>query len=538
MEENGTMEAPRPLAGGRATYGGRTTEWSRALRDGRALRRAPVQVHGLRPLPADVSAPRTLPWLVAVSALFVLLQVALVAPGSGLGWDETVYASQVSRHAPPAFFSAPRARGITYLIAPVTELTSSTTVLRIVLAVLSGAGLLGALWIWRRLLPTRVLALGGALFATLWITLYYAPQAMPNPWSAYATLAAVGCFLRAVRDRADRSARVMLPLAVAVVALMRPPDAVWLVLALAAAALAVPRWRRPGLVLLLVGGLVLGGADWVVEAYTRYGGLLARLHRAAEIQGGIGWNVAVEDQIRSLDGVGLCRPCDVPWSHPVTAVWWFALPVLVVGGILAAVRARRPATALLPGAVALVMAVPYLFLIDYAAPRFLLPGYALLALPVADCVWRLIARGDRLRPFATILFTVALLGHLAVQGAVLTGNTARNRHMHQDFTAVATALHGLGLRPPCTLSGENAVQIAYYTGCASRQIGGPDASITPDGLRAEANRRPVALLVPPRTAPPAYARSWHPAPLPDSTRFRGYRAYLAPVPKARKTAAR
>ncbi|KUL37885.1 hypothetical protein ADL22_19800 [Streptomyces sp. NRRL F-4489] len=496
--------------------------------DDRAVRTAPAPAAG-RP-PGGRPAARPLPWLAGLGAAFTLLQLLLVVPGSGLGWDETVYAGQVVRDVPAPFFSAPRARGITYLLAPAAALTSDTTALRITLAVLSGAGLCGALWIWRRLLPVRVLVLGGALFATLWITLYYGPQAMPNLWSAYGALAATGCFLRAVRDRADRRALAGLPLAVAVAALMRPPDAVWLVLPLALAALAVPAWRRPVLLPLMAGGLLLGAADWIAEAYLRFGGLAARLHRAAEIQGGIGWHLAVDDQIRSLDGRGLCRPCDVPWSHPGTAVWWFALPLLTAGGALAAARARRLPTALLPAAVALATAVPYLFLIDYAAPRFLLPAYALLALPAADCLWRLAAPGGRLRARAAAVTAAALAAHLAVQFAVLTGNTARNRHMRQDFTAAAATLHRLGVRPPCVLSGDHAVQLAYYAGCASRQTAGPDTALTPGALRAAAARRPVAVLVPPPGARPAVARGWRPAALAAAGRFRGYRVYLSPPP--------
>ncbi|WP_274911716.1 hypothetical protein [Streptomyces sp. WZ-12] len=507
---------------------------SRPLPDARAVRTAPAPARAeRRPTPESRSASRPRPWLALTGAAFALLQLALVVPGTGLGWDETVYASQVARDLPAAFFSAPRARGITYLIAPVAALTPDATALRIALAVLSGAGLWAALRVWRPLLPTRVLALGGALFATLWITLYYGPQVMPNLWSAYGALAATGCFLRAVQDRGDRRALVGLPLAVAVVALMRPPDAAWLVLVPATAALVVPRWRRPALVPLMAGGLLLGAADWLVEAYAHYGGLLARLHRAAEIQGGIGWHLAVGAQLRSLDGRGLCRPCDVPWTHPVTAVWWFALPPLTAAGVLAARRARRTATAVLPVAVAAATAVPYLFLLDYAAPRFLLPAYALLALPVADGLCRLVAPEGQLRPRPAALLAVALAVHLVVQLAVLTGNTARNRHMRRDFTAAADALHALGVRPPCVLSGDHAVQLAYYAGCASRQTAGPDAGTTPEQLVAEAARRPVALLVPPAAAPPALARGWRPAPLPDVASFRGYRVYLPPATTAR-----
>ncbi|MGH3312602.1 MAG: hypothetical protein ACRDP3_18810 [Streptomyces sp.] len=481
----------------------------------------------ISPLGSVVPGGRPLPWLASIAAAFVLVQLVLVVPGSGMGWDEAVYTSQVSRELPSAFFSAPRARGISYLAAPVAAFTSSITALRVYLALLSGAGLFASLWVWRGLLPTRVLATAGGLFAGLWITLFYGPAVMPNLWSAYGSLAAVGCFVRAARDRTDRRALAVLPVPLVVVALMRPPDAMWLVLALAAMSLAVRRWRRPGLLLLLAGALALGSAEWVIEAYVRYGGLFARLHRAGEIQGGMGWHMAVDDQIRSLAGRTLCRPCDVPWRHPVTALWWFALPPAAVAGVLVAPRIRRGATALVPALTAAVVAVPYLFLIGYAAPRFLLPSYALLALPVAECLWWIATgRTGRFRTAGTALVGLALTGHLAVQFAIVAHNAAGSRESRKDFTNTAAHLHRLGVRPPCVLTGDHAVQLAYYTGCASRQTGGPDASVTPAGVRAAARRQPVAVIVPPGHTKPAFARGWRPAPLPDAARFRGYHVYL------------
>src|SRR5690349_4464578 len=77
--------------------------------------------------------------IAVVAGAFLLAQLLLVRPGLGLGWDETVYVSQVSAHAPAAYFSAPRARGISLLVAPVTSWSSSTALLRVYLAVLSSA---------------------------------------------------------------------------------------------------------------------------------------------------------------------------------------------------------------------------------------------------------------------------------------------------------------------------------------------------------------------------------------------------------------
>ncbi|MGP3980835.1 hypothetical protein [Streptomyces sp. KR80] len=474
-------------------------------------------------------ATRPLPWLAAVTAAYTLAQLVLVVPGMGLGWDETVYVSQVGRDAPAAFFSAPRARGITFLVAPLTALTSSVEALRSYLAVLSGGGLFLTLWVWRRLLPVPGLALAGTLFGGLWITLFYGPQVMPNLWVAYGALLATGCFLRVVRDSGDRRALLGLFGAVAFAALMRPADALWLALPLAVAALCVPAWRRPAVLIALLAGVVVGSAEWVVEAYVSYGGLAARLHRASEIQGGMGLHFAFDDQIRALEGRSLCRPCDVPWRHPVTALWWFALPLLTAAGALSAVRARRPAVVLVPVLVGLSLAVPYLLMIDYAAPRFLLPTYALLALPAALGVLRPASgvRGRPRRVLATAL-ALALAGHFAIQYAVLHGIVSRSRVTRDAMGRIAAELHRQGVRPPCVVSGLEAVRIAYRAGCASRQSGGHDGSITRAGLLAVARGRPVAVLVGEGGSAPSYAQGWRVALLPQLPGQAGYRAHLSP----------
>lgn len=483
---------------------------------------------GAPPQRAAGARRRDLAWLAPVAGAYAVAQLLLAVPGTGLGWDETVYVSQVSRDAPAAFFSAPRARGITLLVAPVTLLTPSVTALRIYLALLAAAALLLCLWVWRRLVPAPVLALAGALFAGLWTSLFYGPQAMPNLWVAFGALLAVGCFLRAARDPHDRVAPAGLAAGTALAALMRPSDALWLVLPLACVLPAVRAGRRSALLAALAAGALLGAAEWVVEAELRYGGLLTRLRRAGEIQGGLGWNPAFGDHLRALGGRTLCRPCDVPWSQPVTALWWFALPPLVAGGLVTAYRAGRLRPFLLPTAVALSLAAPYLLLVGYAAPRFLLPAYALLALPLALCLARLFAWA-RTRPVVLGALCLALAAHLALQLAVTAKLGERSRANRTAFGAVAAELHRQGVRPPCVVSGEEAVRVAFRAGCASRQVyGGHDGSITADGLAALARTRPAAVLVAGGAPPPAWARDWRPLPLPDFPGLRGHVAYLAP----------
>ncbi|WP_435172584.1 hypothetical protein [Actinacidiphila sp. bgisy145] len=509
----------------------------------RAARREPPQAPDTaRPPGTAPRSPAPRPragwsrWIAAVCAVYVAAQLLLVLPGSGLGWDETVYTSQVSGRIPAATFSAPRARGISFLAAPVAHFTDSPLALRLWMAALSGIGLYVALHLWRRVLPERVLALAGALFAGLWITLFYGPQVMPNLWSAFGALAAVGCFVRAVRDPRDRAALVGLAAGVTVVGLMRPPDAGWLALPLAAVALAVPRWRRPAVLAVLVAGVVLGCAEWVVEAYVRYGGLSERLHSSSAVEGGMGLHFAVDDQVRSLSGRALCRPCTVRWRHKDTSLWWFALPFLAVGGAAVVPRLRRSAV-WLAGLTAVSMALPYLFTISYAAPRFLLPTYALLALPVAEFLWwaatraELAAEGSRLRlrPVAVAVVAVGLCGHLAIQGGVLHTATRNNHRTTQEYRAVADGLHAHGVTAPCTLSGVSAVPISFYTGCTSRQLDGPDRSIDTAGLLARTRQQPVAYLVTGGGRPPAFARAWRSVPLPTPRGARTFRAYLPPA---------
>ncbi|MGC4983508.1 hypothetical protein ACLQ18_23220 [Streptomyces sp. DT193] len=448
--------------------------------------------------------------LALVAAAFVLAQLILVHPGTGLGWDETVYVSQVSPHAPAAFFSAPRARGVSLLVAPVASWSSSTTLLRIYLALLSGLGLFVALRVWRGLFPMRALALAGALFATLWVTLFYGPQAMPNYWVAIGALVCVGCFLRARAGGRDRAVLWGTGLSAALMAWMRPPDAVWVTLPLLVLAVVAPRWRRVRPLLALVAGLSAGAAEWIIEAYVSYGGPGQRLADGSRIQGGLGWNIAVGDQMRSLGGRVLCRPCTGGMPDPAVMAWWFVLPLIAALGLLTAVRARRPAPTLLLLACATTAGFPYLFMIGYAAPRFLLPLYALVAIPVADALVHLVTAGGRWRPVIVTLVALGLAGHLAVQFAVLQATVRRTADSHHGWAVTAAELHRLGVRPPCALTGRQSVPIAFYAGCSSVATGGHNANTTAAAIARSVRHMPVAVVTTPGGEPPGYARAWSP----------------------------
>lgn len=80
-----------------------------------------------------------------------------------------------------------------------------------------------------------------------------------------------------------------------------------------------------------------------------------------------------------------------------------------------------------------------------------------------------------------------------------------------------------GVRPPCLLSGYDAVPIAFYAGCRSAQATGHDARTDPAALVLAARRTPFAVLSAPGARPPTYARTW------PMTQVGVLHAYLAPA---------
>ncbi|MFI9719667.1 hypothetical protein ACIHFE_08415 [Streptomyces sp. NPDC052396] len=460
--------------------------------------------------------------LLAVAAGFAVLQLCYAVVHMDLGWDETVYLSQLDPRTPAAYFSAPRSRGISLLAAPLIAVTSSVLTLRIALALLSAAALYAAFKVWEPLLTRGRTALAALLFATLWITVLSGPEVMPNLWLALAAVAATGWFLRA-RDGAPqrRKALIWLTATLAAATLLRAPDGVWLAFPLLAAGALARPWRRPAVAGAVLGGLALGGLQWAIEAYIRFGGILQRLSDSSDTEGGMGQKpgAGVGAAFRSLDGPQLCRPCHIAAPPLTHTLWWLLLPALALAACALAVRRPQPAVTLLPVAGALSLAVPYLLLLDYAAPRFLLPVYALLALPVADLAVRTVRAlpAPAVRAPATALLCVVLAGHLAVQLGELRYNTADARDTAVRYRRAAQELGRLGVRAPCLVTGPRAQPIGYEAGCASAQTMGNNRSTTTAGLLRAAAAEPLAVLFDPADGYlPPYARHWHRHPLPGT----------------------
>jgi hypothetical protein len=365
-------------------------------------------------------------------------------------------------------------------VAPVTLITSSVLALRIYLSLASGAGLFLALLAWRGLRPGWLLALAGLVFGGLWVAQYYGPQAMPDEWVAFSALAAAGLLVRAVSGgtspRGRRWSLAGLAACVAVAALVRPGDAAYLCVALAVAVMVVREWRRWYTLAAIGAGLVAGSAQWVGEAYARFGGPLARLRAAGAEQGGFGLHLALWDEFKAVNGPTLCRPCTVGLRYPEISAWWLALPLLAGLGVLAVRSDGRLRSSLLAAGCGLALAFQYLFLIGYAAPRFLVPAYALLAIPVADALgWLVTGVRYRVQPVTTAILVTCLLAQLAVQHVVLAHQVGEKAGFFAGYQRIAADLHRLGVRPPCLVKGEQDIPVAFYAGCASA----PGVAATP-----------------------------------------------------------
>ncbi|WP_143590405.1 hypothetical protein [Thermoactinospora rubra] len=469
--------------------------------DPSAGRAAPAVRAGERAPRAWPAAHRPHAALALVAVAYTTLQLAFTVR-IGLGWDESVYLSQVARGVPPAEYTAPRARGVQLLAAPVALITPSVTAIRVYLSLLSGTALFLAYLPWIRLRPGPVAPLAAALFAGLWLSLFYANEAMPNMWVAYCGVAGVGlACLAETRPRA-RPAVAGVVAAFAMASLLRPTDATWLALPLLGYGIAR---RRPRMALATAAGLAIGWAQWMAEAALLFGGPLARL-RAAGAENATGLHFSLPDHLRALNGPLLCRfGVECGGFPPAHIAWFAAVPVFAA---LGAWLGRRALVAALACGSSLAFA--YLFTVGYAAPRFLLPAYALLALPVAvSVVWLCRRRGTAVLACAGVLCYFALQGRTAY---------VHGRQVHAARAVVpevASRLPQLGLRPPCFLYGHDAIQTGYLARCAShgvfrtvfRNYGG--ALSVPSSIRAAMARgERVAVITATRRPPAPFLTSW------------------------------
>ncbi|GAA3141685.1 hypothetical protein GCM10010466_35820 [Planomonospora alba] len=479
-------------------------------------RRRPPSGRARGGLPGPVAA------LGLVAAVYAVAQLTIVSARMGIGWDEAIYASQFSGHAPPAEFSAPRAQGMPLLVAPVTALTDSVVVLRLYMTALSSLGLLAAFGVWTRVRPGYTAPLAALLFSGCWLSLFYGNEVMPNLYVALGAVAAAGLLCLPGRGWATAAA---LAAVTAFVALVRPSDALVVAAVLVVAALVARprRWRECAAV---AAGLAAGWGEWLVEAVVRYGGAAARMRAAGEANL-TGPALSVVEHARALDGPSLCRwGTDCGPVSVVALVWWLAIPLVGAFGLYAARRERRgPGPLLLAAVLAVAVAAPYLFYVGYAAPRFLMPAYALAALPVAAGVIALVRWGRApLRRAAVVFAGAGLLAHFVLQGGYAYRMSAIAFESRERVGLAVEELRRLGVRGPCMVYGQSGVQIGYLLGCRSQGLARGFHRRPPVRVRQALEAGERLLVVYSGARPPRFSASWRTVRLPG-----GWKARFSPA---------
>jgi len=341
----------------------------------------------------------------------------------------------------------------------------------------------------------------------------------------------VGLFLRAVQDSTWwRIASV--GVVATFITIVRPTDSVLVLAPLFACALAVSRWRHLKVLGAIAVGSALGWLPWIIEAYLRFGGPLARLS-AGETAGPGGLNPRIANLLiypRLLDGTPTfcCTGGTPPDAGPVPLVltgWLVAFLLTASLGVVCAARQGRLLEIMLVGLPALLLAGFYLLLPRFTTLRFLLPVFALLSLPVALALIHLVLmRSGGWRKAAAGVAAVALTAHVGLMLVKAERQLDQSGRVRASQIEIADAVRPLVEGRPCLLvAPRNETQaIAFHLGCDAQTAGmskRPPTRVS----RAQADGQVIVAVLrsPPR--PGSYMASWRTVPVRGlPSRFRAY----------------
>jgi hypothetical protein len=443
---------------------------------------------------------------------YFVAQLALFSPNRPPSWDEAIYLSQVTPGVPAAAFAPSRARGVTLLVAPVTLLGGPVAAVRLFLLLASAVALTAASLTW---IPTlgRAAAFIPLLLGSSWLGLFYGSEIMPNLWSAIFALAATGVLARRFgHDGRARDAAFSAGL-VALVSLVRPLDALVLAAALALS-VAIFESRPLRTLTLLAAGCALGWAPWLVEMSMRFGGPAAALRSAGSIGhlsiGGLGDRFLQHLALTDGPTIG---PALSPHIPLMGLLWWCGVVVLSALGLARgrdSQRLRSMAAATLGGA---GLAALYLLLVSGLAPRFLLPAYALLAVPAAAGLaslgggrggGRFGSRAGRAAMFVAFGLVAAwTIWQLETAWRIERTAVASGESPREAGLAIRS---GAGAGACAVASTSDWPQIAYASACTGQQLraGDPGQVAALEDLAARGVRVFLAFRDPPPSGrPPA-----------------------------------
>ena len=403
-------------------------------------------------------------FLLAVGAVYLLVQLLLFSYHRAPGWDESVYLSQVMPGAKAAFFGAFRARGITLLIEPAARLGGTVGAVRLYLVFVSTALLVTAFWLWIPAVGSAA-PVAAALLGFSWLGLVNGSEVLPNMWAALLGVAVAGLVLRRLAG-SGRWATTLAATTLAVMALFRPTEATVVAFAIG---LFILVWRRDGLGLLLaIGlGLVAGWLPWLVEMSLRFDGPLNALREAGTAHFALasaGQNLT--HNLAYTDG-RILRPASE--TVPLAGVlWWCWLLGLTV---VAMTKARNHRSAVILSSLgAGAFGLEYLVFVSALAPRYLLPAYAFASIPAAAGLVWLMRHGGAARVAASVTI-VLLIPWVIWQGGVAHRFAAQHGVAYGQVRVVGTTIGEAAAGRPCAvLSVREYPEIALASGCAGGLI--------------------------------------------------------------------
>jgi hypothetical protein len=410
-------------------------------------------------------------WVWVVTAGSAVLQLASFSLRRPPSWDEAIYLSQVSRGVPALPFVASRARGITMLVAPLTSVGAPLWLVRLFLVIVSALILGASFRLWVPVVGWGA-PIGALLFAVSWPAAFYGSEVMPNLWAAFACVACLGFVARALMSGSygfRRAGWWGAGLSACACAIIRPPDAAVLAIAIVAALLAFARrgWRVGSAV--VVGALV-GALPWLVEMSVRFGGPLEAIREARDVAhlragGGLQAHIALTD--------GPLLGPDPTGALPLVGIlWWVGLVALTLVACMGS-REGAARTGLRVTTVAgVALALEYIVLIGGLAPRFLLPALGVLSLSAGAGIAQVaVGRADgRTGSRVAALVTV-------VAFAVWTSwQVATARRLEAAASAERAVPESAGLAIARTVGDESCVvastddypQVALAAGCEGR----------------------------------------------------------------------
>jgi hypothetical protein len=422
------------------------------------------QAQGRRWLGGD-----SLIWLFGVTVLFVAAELTPALLHMPLGADEITYIARTSARASLVNLPPVHGHGAGLLAAPVTLLTTSLTAIRVWMALLSAVGLFLAMLCWRGLRPGWVLALAAAILGSLAITQLSGVQVYPDWWAAIGILALTGLLLQAVNDRWRSGVLLaLIGFCAFLIVLMRPQNIFFVLVPAIAAVIFVPDWRKPKVLFAMGVGIALGLADWVGEAFLWYGGFASRVHLAGQEPPKFMLYFSFPYQVKVLSGPWYCLPgACTSWNYPWETLWWVAFAALSLVGLIVAWHRTTKASSLLAAVTAVWVVGCYSLLVPFGAPRYLLPAYALMAILAADAIAWLVTE-SRWRTVGLALAGVFLITGIVTQRMVLNRQVSEQTATRALFTAEASKLRRLGVRPPCVI---RSPSVAYFLGCRAPWTG-------------------------------------------------------------------